>query len=481
MFGRKSEKRSPDTLADQPLLNGFETDRPAHRPVETETIEYTRRKRRDDRCQTDSGLRFDDTVPVETIRCDPPELSGPDADEYEVISEKVTHRLAQRSNYVVLKYVRPVIKHRPSEQLITAAAPPALWDGTIVDVSLVSGLLTDKFVYHVPLYRQHQRMGRDGITVARESLTNWGHNGIGLIEPIYEAQLRNILRSRTLAIDETPIKAGRAKKGKMHVGWYWPIYGEDDEVAFTYSPSRGYQHLVATLPDFEGTLLSDGYGAYTKFVARCEAVEHAQCWSHSRREFIKAEKAEPEAVAEALEYIGVLYRIETDIRRLALEGEKKRAYRQRHSVPAVDAFFAWCESQCQRMDLVPSNPLSKALKYVRKREDALRVYLNDPTVAIDTNHLERTLRAIPMGKKNWLFCWTEVGAQRVGIIQSLLTTCRLHGIHPHTYLVDVLQRVGQHPAKDIDQLTPRNWKRLFADNPMRSDVDRTMGVNNVAV
>lgn len=481
LFGRKSEKRSPDTLVDQPLLNGFESVKPPARAVETETIEYTRRKHRDERCQTDAGLRFDDTVPVETIRCEPTELSGPNAGEYEVISEKVTHRLAQRSSYVVLKYVRPVLKHCPSERLVSTAAPAGLWEGSIVDVSLVSGLLTDKFVYHMPLYRQHQHLQRDGITVARESLTNWSHNGIRLLEPIYQAQLRNILRSRTLAIDETPIKAGRARKGRMHVGWYWPIYGDQDEVAFTYSPSRGHQHLLATLPDFEGTLLSDGYGAYTKFVARCEAIEHAQCWSHSRREFIRTEKVEPEAVAEALEHIGVLYLVEADIRKQALGGEDKRAYRQQHSVARVDAFFAWCEAQCQRMDLVPSNPLSKALKYVRRREDALRVYLNDPTVAIDTNHLERTLRAIPMGKKNWLFCWTEVGAQLVGIIQSLLTTCRLHGVHPQTYLIDVLQRVGQHPAKDIDHLTPRNWKRLFADNPLRSDVDRTEGVNSVAV
>jgi len=228
---------------------------------------------------------------------------------------------------------------------------------------------------------------------------------------------------------------------------------------------------VTTLGEYRGSLLTDGYGAYTKFVRRCEDVEHAQCWTHSRREFVKAEKAEPEAVAEALERIGELYQVETRIRADGLTGEDKRAYRQDQALPHVDAFFTWCDEQCQRIDLVPSNPLSKALKYVRKREAALRVYLNDPGVAIDTNHLERTLRAIPMSKKAWLFCWTEVGARLVGIVQSLVTTCRLHGINPYTYLVDVLQRVGQHPADQVDQLTPRNWKSLFAADPLRSDVE----------
>jgi len=101
---------------------------------------------------------------------------------------------------------------------------------------------------------------------------------------------------------------------------------------------------------------------------------------------------------------------------------------------------------------------------------AASTYLDDPDVAIDTNHLERALRVIPMGKKNWLFCWTELGAKHVGIVQSLIATCRLHDINPYDYLVDVLQRVGQHPASLVHELTPRLWKPLFSANPLRSDL-----------
>ncbi len=104
------------------------------------------------------------------------------------------------------------------------------------------------------------------------------------------------------------------------------------------------------------------------------------------------------------------------------------------------------------------------------RRGGLEVYLEDPDVAIDTNHLERALRVIPMGRRNWLFCWTELGARQVGIVQSLLTTCRLHDVDPYDYLVDVLQRVGQHPASKVEQLTPRVWKTLFANNPLRSEL-----------
>ena len=91
---------------------------------------------------------------------------------------------------------------------------------------------------------------------------------------------------------------------------------------------------------------------------------------------------------------------------------------------------------------------------------------------IDTNHLERGLRPIPMGRRNWLFAWTELGARRVGAIQSLLATCQLQGVNPYIYLVDVLQRIDRHPAKRAVELTPRVWKTRFADNPLRSDLDR---------
>lgn len=71
----------------------------------------------------------------------------------------------------------------------------------------------------------------------------------------------------------------------------------------------------------------------------------------------------------------------------------------------------------------------------------------------------------------WLFCWTEIGAEHVGIIQSLLVTCKLQGVDPYTYLVDVLQRVSQRPASKVIELTPRVWKDKFADNPLRFDLD----------
>ena len=472
LFGRKSEKRiieHPDQLDLSALLG--ETSPPAE-PEPTEKITYTRRrpKQRSEDDVTDAGLRFGPDVPIEVIELSAPQLEGPEADQYEVIDHKISRRLAQRpGSYVVLEYRRPVLRHKPSASLLEVPAPSAVFEGSLADVSLLAGILVDKFCYHLPLYRQHQRLKDAGITLSRATLTNYVQRSIALLEPIDDAQWRHLLQSRVLAMDETPIKAGRKKKGTMPSTWYWPIYGEDDEICFTWSTRRGSAHIAQQLEGFEGVLLSDGYAAYDRYAKNKPQITQAQCWAHTRRYFDRAHTSDP-AADEALALIGGLYQIEQQIREKALEGQAKLEYRSRYALPIADTFFGWCHKQRQRMDLVNSDLLAKALVYAENHQEQLKVYLGDPEVPIDTNHLERALRVIPMGRKNWLFCWSEVGAKHVGIIQSLLTTCRLHQVDPYTYLVDVLQRITLHPARDVEALTPRVWKERFAANPLRSDL-----------
>lgn len=152
-------------------------------------------------------------------------------------------------------------------------------------------------------------------------------------------------------------------------------------------------------------------------------------------------------------------------------GNTLREYRLKHSKPIVDGIFEWLVEQKQAKALLPSDPFKKALNYLDERAVALRVFLEDPEVPLDTNHLERGLRPIPMGRRSWLFCWTELGAEQVGIIQSLISTCKLHDINPYVYLTDVLQRIAIHPNSQIEQLTPRSWKEHFANDPMGSDLE----------
>jgi transposase len=477
LFGRKSEKRLREPDPDQLTLAGMLTtpvvtaDQP---PPPTETVKAYRRRFRFTGTDgpDESELRFDDSVPIQEILLANPEVKDLPPDAYEVISEKVTYRLAQRPGaYVILKYRRPVIKRKDTEVLSCPPAPPAVFEKGFPEVSLVANLLIDKFVYHLPLYRQHQRLQQAGIRLSRSTLTHWVQRAADLLEPIYDALLSSILQSWLLLMDETPLKAGRREKGKLHRGYLWPIYGDQEEVAFPFSASRAQAVVREALGTFCGVLLTDGYSVYERFAQKTTAILHALCWSHARRQFEKAQGAEPRLVAAALDQIAELYKEEAKIRVLGLEGVAKLVRRGEYTKPLVDAFFAWLKRTVITEVILPTNPFGQAARYALEREAGLRVFLANPDVPLDTNQLEREIRPVALGRKNWLFCWTEVGARQVGIIYSVLTSCRLQGVDPYSYLVDVLQRVDTHPALEVHLLIPRLWKQHFAEHPLRSDLD----------
>ena len=473
LFGAKSERRvdlepNPSQLSLGEHLMGEALPAESTTPVRGHTRH--KRPRRED--TSEPGLRFDDSVPIERIEISNPELDGVADDQLLVIDERITHQLAQQpASYKIIEIVRKVIKRRNTGEISCPAMPPSVLEKSYADVSLLAGLLLDKFRYHLPLYRQHQRMKAAGITVSRASLTNWTHRSIDLLEPIYTAQLASVLESNVLAMDETPIRAGRKGNGKMNIGYFWPIYGDQHEVVFPYASSRAHKHVETFLADYEGTLISDGYGAYPAYAERRDKVEHALCWAHTRRGFIKAEDVEPVRSARAIEFIRELYEIEAEIREKHLNERATLEMRGDRSRSIVASFFEWLKMELVEGALLPRNPFTVAASYALERKTGLEVFLGNPAVAIDTNHLERSLRSIPMGRKSWLFCWTELGAERVGIIQSLVTTCVLHEVDPYTYLVDVLQRIASHPMSRVNELTPRLWKEHFSESPMRSVID----------
>jgi transposase len=478
IFGTKSERFIVDPGSTQ-LHLGESFPIPAQQPPEQQrgVAAHSRRVGRHDGADQGEELKFFDEsrLPVQTIVLMHADVEGLSSDQYEIIGEKVTYRVAQRpGSYQILKYRRPVIKLKSTQEILCLPAPEGVLEGSRADVSFAAGILVDKFAWHLPLYRQHQRLEAAGIRVSRPWLTQLTQATIGLLEPIYQAQFVSILQSRVKAMDETPIKAGRSGHGKMRTGYFWPVYGEGDEVCFPFHASRSADFVAEALglkvaPD--SVLLSDGYAAYERY-AKKTGITHAQCWAHTRRAFHEAQASEPLAVGDALEQIQRLYRIEEDIRTRALTGEAKQLHRLTHSKPIVERLFDWIDRQLERAGLTPNNPFTKALAYARERRAGLEVFLTDADVPLDTNHLERALRVIPMGRRNWLFCWSELGAKQVGIVQSLIVTCRLHHIDPYTYLVDVLQRVGEHPASRVAELTPRLWKQNFAPNPLRSDIEQ---------
>lgn len=229
LFGEKSERRLVDVPVEQGQLFAEDTAKSGQATEPTQTVaEHTRRKKqRQPEHVLDKGLRFDDSVPVRVIDRTPDELKGDKADQYVIPGYDSTFRLAQRTgSYEVLEYRTPRFKEKGTDHIEHMPAPPNVLDNCSADVSLLAGLLVDKFAYHLPLYRQHQRLKDAGITLARSSLLNWRGRAIDLLEPVAHALYQSILGSHVLGMDETPVKAGKSKtKGKMQQGYLWPMYG----------------------------------------------------------------------------------------------------------------------------------------------------------------------------------------------------------------------------------------------------------------
>ena len=271
-----------------------------------------------------------------------------------------------------------------------------------------------------------------------------------------------------MAIDESPIKVGVERaKHKMRQGYVWPIFGEHQEVVFKYYASRGAMVLSELLSDFKGVLLSDGFSAYKSYMKSVEAnqVQHATCWTHARRKFVELENICPEQSSKALEIIAELYKIESGLGSKSNKSSELLFGRMTRSSQVVDRYFDWLKSFNGKSILATNSKLRLAIGYSLEREESMRVFLKNPDVSLDTNHVEREIRPIAIGRKNWLFCWSELGADSLCNAQSLIRTCLLQGVNPRDYLVDVLQRLTLDKPDDLTTLLPRFWKENFAEKP----------------
>lgn len=419
-----------------------------------------------------TGLRFNEKAPVIDIPVTPPEIEGLPEDGYEVISERVHCRVAALDwRHVVIRYRHLKVKIRETGALVGAPARESVFKNSCADVSFIAGMLIDKFQWHQPLYRQHQMLAAGGITVNRGSLSQWANRAVGLLKPVHDAQWRSVLESAVIQMDETPIRAGLhpGKPGSMKKGYFWPMLGDRGEVVFPFATSRRHEHAAEFLGAYSGTLVSDGYGAYEAYVAaRGGAVTQQGCWVHSRRNFWEQKENHPEMADEALKLIGAIYRVEEEIK--GRSRAERLAARRTRSRKAVDRFWDWCERTLEDPALTPKHPVRKAIAYAVERRATLEVFLGNPDVPPDTNQVENKLRGAKLGQRNWLFAWTEVGAEHTGIMNAMLATCWMQGVDARVWLTDVLLRIDSHPASRAGELTPRRWKELFAHDPMTSDV-----------
>jgi len=322
---------------------------------------------------------------------------------------------------------------------------------------LLAHVLVSKYADHLPLYRQSLIFARDGIDLDRSTLADWVGGASALLEPLVGALGRDVFAADKLHADDTPVPVLCPGRGTTRQGRLW-TYVRDDRpagsedppaVLLRYTPDRKAVHPVMHLGGFHGILQADGYAGFDRLYG--ERIQEAACWAHVRRKFYDFHVAHDSPLAaEALERIGRLYAVEGDIR--GRPPDERRRVRQARAGPELESLHAWLHTTLTTVS--KKSEFAVAIRYALSRWAALTRYRDDGRVEIDNNAAERSLRAIALGRKNWLFAGSDDGGERAAAIYSLLGTAQLNGLNVEAYLHHVLERLPDHPVNRVDELLP---------------------------
>ena len=443
IFGSKSERYVPEERPEQ--LRLFE-EAPAIEIAREEHVAAHSRKRK-------KPVRkpLPDHLPREVIVIEP-EM---DRTDLKKIGEEVTETLDYRpAKLIVIQRVRPKYVDPETEKHFIAQLPARPIDKGIAEPGLLAAVVIEKYMDHLPIYRQVQRFKREGIQLARSTMEGWVAQVANLLGPLHERLGELVLGSGYVQADETPIPVQdpAAKKGKTHKGYYWVYHAPESQIIhIDYQKGRGHGSPHLYLDGYQGALQSDGYKAYDYYES-VEGVICYNCWAHARRYFFEAKDNQPKKAEEALYQIKQLYTIERQVR--GRPPDERTRVRREEARPILDGFKTWLLAN----EGLPKSPWGKAVSYTLGRWDKLTRYVEDGRVELDNNLIENAIRPIALGRKNYLFCGSHDAARRAAVIYSLLGTCKKHEVNPYDWLRDVLTRIPTHPHKKLDELLPHLWQ-----------------------
>lgn len=457
IYGSRQERFVP-TVSSLQLTLGLEIEPIAAPPSKTQQVTYTKTT-----TETSNKIAHPGRSPLpahlrrEEIILEPTSIPEGSTKIGEEITEELELIPAELyvKKYVRPKYVLAALPGAIKSEIIIAAPPCRPLPKAIAGAGLLSQIVIEKYVDHLPVYRQMQRFKRAGVDIAYSTITGWVENVCELIAPLYEALKSEVLQSGYLHADETPIKVlDDEKKGKSHRGYFWVYQNSPGRlVFFDYQEGRGVKGPQGILKEYKGYLQTDGYKVYDSF--KRKEITLVSCMAHARRYFYDARNNDAIRANYALEQIQQLYAIEELCRKNGLNEEQTRIARDKASIPILNAFGLWMKEQYKQV--VPKSTIAKAIGYSLQRWDKLTAYTSNGMLNIDNNPVENSIRPVALGRKNYLFCGSHEAAQRTAMLYSLLGTCKLHHVNPTTWLKEVLKVLPTWSINQIDQLLPHKW------------------------
>ena len=469
IFGSKSEKLKGQLEQLEFQLEELEIEQAASEAAQPRSSPTTTRSR-----PRAPRKPLPEDLPREVITHLPPHTCCPDCGgALRQFGEDVSEQLERiPATFKVIQHVRPKFACAACEQVVEATAPARPIDHGLPGPSLLAHVLVSKFADHLPLYRQSEMYAREGIDLSRSTLAGWVGAASELLAPLVDQIREHVMAGSKIHADDTPVPVLAPGTGKTKTARLW-TYVRDDRPAgfqtppavwFCYSQDRKGEHPRQHLKDFRGALQADAYSGFHHLYGD-GAIYEVACWAHARRKFYDIHLAHASSTTtEALARIGALYGIEEEIRRQP--AELRCALRQARARPLLDSLRSWMEKMLG--SLSSKSETAAAIRYALSHWRALTRYVDDGLLEIDNSAAERSLRAVVMGRKNYLFMGSDSGGQRAAALYSLIGTAKLNRLDPGLYLRTVLAQIPEHPINRIKQLLPWNLAPSLQTDPSKA-------------
>lgn len=379
--------------------------------------------------------------------------------------------------------------HCPEEGVVTAPSEK-LMDRGRPGPGLLSDLIVGKFVDAMPLYRQAQKYERYGVSLSPSTLGDWAAFGLDVLAPAAARIRERVFASPYVRGDDTGLRVlDRDHPKGIKLGHIWAFVGVEDAakrgdgapsdeaaggpgpmlVAFHYAPNWKAEHPEALLQSFHGDFQGDGYAGYAAMLREetgkpiVPEERRLGCGMHIRAKFEKAAKGGDARAAVALAYFKAIYRVEAACKEEGLSPEARKARRDVEACPHVEELYRWIHDI--HPHLVPNSPLHTATQYAINQETAWRRCFSDGRFEIDNGEVERRIRRVAIGRKNYLFAGSDKGAKRLADAYTVFGSCQIHGVDPLAWAADVIGKLQDGwPVARLDELLPDAWaKRKDAD------------------
>jgi hypothetical protein len=299
---------------------------------------------------------------------------------------------------------------------------------------------------------------REGIDISRSTMCGWMASIASIVLPVYDSMKTELLKSKIICTDDTPVKVQDRKKEKnIKRGHEWIFIGDKDHPVnmFHYTEGRGRDGPKKFLPGFKGFLQGDCFSGNQALCAETGATMVA-CRAHERRYFTKSRPNSKSLSDHALKMFQDLFEIEETARELKLTSDEIVLMRQQEAVPILEMLKAWLDQQA--ITALPRSSFGKAIFYSLNNWEVLNSYLLDGDLRIDNNLAEQQMKMVAIGRRNWNFFGSDDGGKNASVLLSLLSTCKRHNVEPIAYLQDVLEKLTNNPHCDAQMLIPYNWK-----------------------